>query len=113
MPSLELFVAQSEEYRRRILPADVPVVAVEAARGGIKPVDPETIPPAAGVWRAGWFFLVPFAVLIDEQGVLRSKGLTNNREHLESLFEAMERGVASIQEFMEQRVGADRRQDVA
>lgn len=46
---------------------------------------------------------LPFAVLIDDQGVLRGKGLTNNREHLESLFEAMERGVASIQEFMGQR----------
>ncbi|MGR8949286.1 MAG: methylamine dehydrogenase accessory protein MauD [Gammaproteobacteria bacterium] len=46
---------------------------------------------------------LPFAVLIDEKGVLRGKGLTNNREHLESLFEAMERGVASIQEFMGQR----------
>ncbi|MEM7466849.1 MAG: methylamine dehydrogenase accessory protein MauD [Pseudomonadota bacterium] len=45
---------------------------------------------------------LPFAALIDEQGVIRAKGLTNNREHLESLFEAMERGVASIQEFMGQ-----------
>lgn len=46
---------------------------------------------------------LPFAVLLDQQGVLRAKGLTNNREHLESLFEAMEQGVASIQEFMSQR----------
>lgn len=46
---------------------------------------------------------LPFAVLLDEQGVLRAKGLTNNREHLESLFEAMEQGVASIQEFMGKR----------
>jgi len=46
---------------------------------------------------------LPFAVLLDDQGVLRAKGLTNNREHLESLFEAMEQGVASIQEFMNKR----------
>lgn len=46
---------------------------------------------------------LPFAVLLDERGVLKAKGLTNNREHLESLFEAMERGVASIQEFMQNR----------
>jgi len=46
---------------------------------------------------------LPFAVLLDEKGVLRAKGLTNNREHLESLFEAMEQGVASIQEFMSKR----------
>jgi methylamine dehydrogenase accessory protein MauD len=46
---------------------------------------------------------LPFAVLLDEKGVLRAKGLTNNREHLESLFAAMEHGVASIQEFMQKR----------
>jgi len=46
---------------------------------------------------------LPFAVLLDAKGILRAKGLTNNREHLESLFEAMEQGVASIQEFMSKR----------
>ncbi|MFT4563136.1 MAG: methylamine dehydrogenase accessory protein MauD [Gammaproteobacteria bacterium] len=46
---------------------------------------------------------LPFAVLVDENGVLRAKGLTNNREHLESLFSAMEHGVSSIQEFMSNR----------
>ncbi len=44
---------------------------------------------------------LPYAILIDEQGVLRSKGLINTREHLESLFEAKERRVASVQEFYE------------
>ncbi|HNP35958.1 MAG TPA: methylamine dehydrogenase accessory protein MauD [Woeseiaceae bacterium] len=42
---------------------------------------------------------LPFAVLIDELGIIRSKGLVNSREHLESLFEAKNRGVASIQEY--------------
>jgi methylamine dehydrogenase accessory protein MauD len=41
---------------------------------------------------------LPYAVLIDARGVLRARGLVNTREHLESLFEAHERGVASIQE---------------
>lgn len=44
---------------------------------------------------------LPHAVLLDEQGVIRAKGLTNSREHLESLFEAKERGVASIQEYLQ------------
>ena len=44
---------------------------------------------------------LPHAVLIDETGVIRSTGLVNSREHIESLFEASERGVASLQEFME------------
>ena len=43
---------------------------------------------------------LPFAVLLDNEGIIRSKGLVNSREHLESLFEAKERGVASIQEYM-------------
>jgi len=41
---------------------------------------------------------LPYAVLIDAAGVVRAHGLVNSREHLESLFEAQERGVASIQE---------------
>jgi len=36
----------------------------------------------------------------DEEGKVRAKGLVNTREHLESLFEAKERGVASLQEFV-------------
>lgn len=44
---------------------------------------------------------LPYAIIVDEQGVLRARGLINSREHLESLFEAKRRGVASLQEFFE------------
>ena len=43
---------------------------------------------------------LPYAVLTDEQGKVVSMGIINSREHLESLFEAKERGVASIQEYV-------------
>jgi len=43
---------------------------------------------------------LPFAVIIDEQGILRAKGMVNSREHLESLFEAQIRGVASLQQHL-------------
>lgn len=43
---------------------------------------------------------LPYAVLLDGDGVIRARGLVNSREHLESLFEARERGVASLQEFL-------------
>jgi methylamine dehydrogenase accessory protein MauD len=46
---------------------------------------------------------LPYAVLIDEAGKLSATGLVNTREHLESLFVAKERGVASIQQFLGQR----------
>ncbi|WP_433705250.1 methylamine dehydrogenase accessory protein MauD [Paraburkholderia sacchari] len=43
---------------------------------------------------------LPYAVLLDENGKVRAKGLVNTREHLESLFEAKERGVASLQQYV-------------
>jgi len=43
---------------------------------------------------------LPFAVIIDEQGILRAKGMVNSREHMESLFEAQSRGIASLQEYL-------------
>jgi methylamine dehydrogenase accessory protein MauD len=50
---------------------------------------------------------LPYAVLIDETGVVRAKGLINTREHLESLIQAKEMGVASIQEYMHKHTGSD------
>ena len=46
---------------------------------------------------------LPYVVIIDAAGVIRSQGLVNNREHLESLLEANRLGVASIQEYLAQR----------
>lgn len=46
---------------------------------------------------------LPYAVLIGEDGRIRAKGLVNSREQLESLFTAKELGVASVQEFLDQR----------
>ena len=46
---------------------------------------------------------LPYGVLIDEAGRIASLGLINSREHLESLFEAKERGVASIQDYLTRR----------
>ena len=44
---------------------------------------------------------LPFAVLIGSDGTLKSKGLVNSREHLESLVEAMESGVATLQDYVQ------------
>lgn len=46
---------------------------------------------------------LPFAALIDENGILCARGLVNTREHIESLFEAREQGVASIQEYLKKQ----------
>jgi methylamine dehydrogenase accessory protein MauD len=44
---------------------------------------------------------LPFAALLDGEGVLRARGIVNSREHLESLFEAKRLGAASLQEYFE------------
>jgi methylamine dehydrogenase accessory protein MauD len=56
---------------------------------------------------------LPYAVLLDPDGTIRAKGLVNSREHFESLFEAKERGVASLQEYLGRRLGDDDNQRVA
>lgn len=43
---------------------------------------------------------LPFALLIGGDGTLHSKGLVNTREHLESLIEAMDSGIATLQEYV-------------
>lgn len=43
---------------------------------------------------------LPFALLIGGDGTLQSKGLVNTREHLESLIEAMDSGIATLQEYV-------------
>ena len=43
---------------------------------------------------------LPFALLIGADGTLQSKGLVNTREHMESLIEAMDSDVNTVQEFV-------------
>ena len=43
---------------------------------------------------------LPHAVLIDPEGIIRSKGIVNSREHLESLLVAQETGYASMQDYL-------------
>ncbi len=43
---------------------------------------------------------LPFAALIGADGILKSKGLVNTREHLESLVVSMETGIESLQDYV-------------
>ena len=43
---------------------------------------------------------LPYAVLLDETGVIAAKGLVNSREHLESLIIAKETGFATLQSYL-------------
>jgi methylamine dehydrogenase accessory protein MauD len=54
---------------------------------------------------------LPYAVLIDAQGIIRAKGLVNSREHLESLIVAEETGFGTIQAYLAAQGLASRNQD--
>ncbi len=43
---------------------------------------------------------LPYAVVISPHGIVRAKGLVNNREQIESLLKAEELGVASLQAYL-------------
>lgn len=45
---------------------------------------------------------LPYAVLLDSEGTILSKGLVNSREHLESLVIAHEMGIATVQDYISQ-----------
>jgi methylamine dehydrogenase accessory protein MauD len=65
----------------------------------------QTLPYLSGP-EVGMAFQVgklPYAVLIDRDGVVRAKGLVNSREHLESLAVAEETGYGSIQAYLKAR----------
>jgi methylamine dehydrogenase accessory protein MauD len=74
-------------------------MAVEHGLDGVPLVLSEALGRSFGVSK------LPYAVLLDEAGTVASLGLVNNREHLESLFEAKERGVSSIQDYLARRNG--------
>lgn len=50
---------------------------------------------------------LPYAVLIDANGIVASQGLVNSREHIESLFEAQRLKIPSIQDYMHGTSGAN------
>jgi methylamine dehydrogenase accessory protein MauD len=56
---------------------------------------------------------LPYAVLIDAAGVLRSKGLVNSREHLESLLESMDSGFATLQDYLNAEPSEELARDAA
>ncbi|MBL4673347.1 MAG: redoxin family protein [Arenicella sp.] len=49
---------------------------------------------------------LPYAVLVDEFGKIASMGLINTREHFDSLFNAKETQVASLQDYLEKNTAS-------
>jgi methylamine dehydrogenase accessory protein MauD len=99
LPALRSAARRERDWLDVVLASDGPRDEHDAfARSQRLEAFPYVLSPALGVaYRVG---KLPYAVLLDPSGVVRSRGLVNTREHLESLFEARERGVASIQDFL-------------
>jgi methylamine dehydrogenase accessory protein MauD len=77
-----------DSIRVFVVSQDAPSVAVEwANRHRLSDV-----PLVAGFKRAEEFgsVLTPYAIAVDERGIIRAKGLVNHLEHLESLTNALE-----------------------
>ena len=118
--TLVMFVSPSCPICKSLLPAlrairrrERPPVAVVLASDGPRPEHeayvaaeslaefPYVLSERLGIaYGAG---RLPHAVLLDGAGTVRATGLVNSREHLDSLFEARDRGVASLQQFLEER----------
>jgi methylamine dehydrogenase accessory protein MauD len=107
LPTLRSVMRAEERWLRLVLASDGPRSEHEAfvREQGL---DRETYVLSTELGLAYQVAKLPYAVLIDATGVVRAKGLVNTREHLESLFEAKERGVGSLQEFVERQRQARR-----
>ncbi len=109
LPALRGIARRETAWLDLVLASDGPRAEHEAfVRAERLDAFPYLLSPELGMrWQVG---KLPYAALVDGSGTVRAKGLVNTREHLESLFEAQERGVASIQEFLR---GVEERTEVA
>ena len=99
LPALRSIARAERDWLEVVLASDGPRAEHEAFvrdehLGGF----PYLLAPALGITYQ--VAKLPYAVLLDATGTVRARGLVNTREHLESLFEARERGVASIQDYL-------------
>jgi len=100
LPALRSAAAREAAWLDVVLASDGPRPEHEAfVRARRLEAFPYVLSPALGL--AWGVAKLPYAALVDEAGIVRARGLVNTREHLESLFEAKERGVASLQEFLD------------
>jgi methylamine dehydrogenase accessory protein MauD len=102
IPSLKSFVKSEGDHMQVVLASDgdealqKKLIKTEGLEG-FPYILSETLGRQLGVSK------LPYAVLIGPDGIVKSFGLVNTREHLESLLVAEEMGVASIQEYLEKQ----------
>ena len=102
LPTVER-VARTEVPRVRVVLASDGELGEHQAFAAEKRVDHLPYVISAPLGMSYGVAKLPYAVLIDEHGIVVAQGLVNTREHLESLFEAQRHGVASIQDYLEEK----------
>ena len=100
LPAVKSF-AESEKLDLLLLgDGDLEEQRQMAQRHGLAP---ERFANAPEAGRAFQVAKLPYAVLVNELGVIAAQGLVNSREHLESLVTAHELGLRSVQEYLTRR----------
>jgi len=96
LPATRSLARAQEPGLRLVLASDGPRAEHEAFVRRHR-LDAEVYVLSGALGRAFQVGRLPHAVLVDGSGVVRARGLVNSREHLESLFEARDRDLASVQ----------------
>ncbi|WP_026941050.1 thioredoxin domain-containing protein [Hellea balneolensis] len=100
MPALRSALARESDWVDGILASDGGLESIHQDIRKSQKMDDTPYVLSEALGRAYSVAKLPYAVLIDENGLVASMGMVNTREHIESLFEAKEHGVASIQEYL-------------
>lgn len=100
VPTAKALVKSESKRMRLVLASDGDEVASHQAYA--KEMHLENVPYVVSeqLGRSFEVSKLPFAVLIAADGTLKSKGLVNTREHMESLIESMDTGITSVQEYI-------------
>jgi methylamine dehydrogenase accessory protein MauD len=105
LPTAKLFAETEGLDLVLVGDGDAAELSAMAARFGI---ELDRFVNSAGVGLAFQVGKLPYAILLNELGIVVAQGLVNSREHLESLVVAHETGLRSVQEYLQSRRGARR-----
>lgn len=101
MPMLKDVAREESRWLRLLFASDGDL---EEQRGAVRRYGLEDYPyvVSSDLGMAFQIGKLPYAVIIDGEGQIAAKGLVNSREHIDSLFQAAELKVPSIQAYLQQ-----------
>jgi methylamine dehydrogenase accessory protein MauD len=105
LPAIKAIAREERAWLRLIFAGDGSVLEYNALRDR-KGLEQFPFVISAELGLAYAVAKLPYGVVIDEHGIVASHGLTNSREHIESLLEAKRTGMPSIQEYVQTQAAA-------